>query len=597
MSQKLENQLNLALETSEEIREQTRDLGVGFDPLTKTWELIVKYNGDLETIFAREPAANGRIVVEPLIAGYAIVSIPEDLVDVLSESAQIEYVEKPKNFYYDQEGPSSRACIAGVVARDPFLSGAGVLVAVIDSGLAYQRDEFRNADGSTRIRFFWDQTLCSGEGLPGPPEGFYEGVEFTEDEINEALFATSEAERMERMPTIDVSGHGTAVAGIAAASRTATYQGVASGADLLIVKLGGNNGSLAGYSKTTEILRAVTYCIRKGRELGEPVVINLSFGNTYGAHDGTSLLERFLDNAAEVGRCVICVGSGNEGNAAGHVEGNVLTRRTVDLVVAGFEPRLSVQLWKQYSDEYGITLRAPGGTTVSLMPERQGKEGGGYVLRVENTRILVYFGAPTPYSVAQEIYLEFLPWTAGTFLSRGIWSFRLEPVRVVTGQYFFYLPSAVTRNLGTGFLEPSPEMTLTIPSTAEEVITVGAYDPAFESYADFSGRGYGASLSGTCRGPGTLKPDLVAPGVGVLAPDPLGGFVTVTGTSFATPIVSGSAALLMEWGIVRKNDPFLYGEKMKAYLRAGARPLRGEESYPNPKVGFGAVCAAESLPD
>ena len=87
----------------------------------------------------------------------------------------------------------------------------------------------------------------------------------------------------------------------------------------MIVKLGGDNGDLMGYSKTTEILRAVTYCVRKGQELGEPLVINLSFGNTYGAHDGSTLLERFLDNAAEIGRCVICVGSGNEVNSSGHV--------------------------------------------------------------------------------------------------------------------------------------------------------------------------------------------------------------------------------------------------------------------------------------
>ncbi len=127
---------------------------------------------------------------------------------------------------------------------------------------------------------------------------------------------------------------------------------------------------------------------------------------------------------------------------------------------------------------------------------------------------------------------------------------------------------------------------------------MGAYDGIYDAYADFSGRGYadtertiGVVMSGLA------KPDLAAPGVNILAPDLYGGYHPVTGTSFATPIVSGSAALLMEWGIVRGNDVFLYGEKVKAYLRKGARPLRGEGEVPNDRVGWGALCVRDSLPE
>ena len=90
--------------------------------------------------------------------------------------------------------------------------------------------------------------------------------------------------------------------------------------------------------------------------------------------------------------------------------------------------------------------------------------------------------------------------------------------------------------------------------------------------------------------------DLAAPGVDIPAPRPGGGYGLVTGTSFAAPFVTGSAALLMEWGIVRGNDPYLYGEKMKAYLQKGAVPLPEFSSYPNPYVGYGALCARNSLP-
>ena len=130
-----------------------------------------------------------------------------------------------------------------------------------------------------------------------------------------------------------------------------------------------------------------------------------------------------------------------------------------------------------------------------------------------------------------------------------------------------------------------------------KVITVGAYDSTYESYADFSGRGYvdTARTIGVTTA-GLTKPDLAAPGVGVMGPDLYGGYQPFTGTSFATPLVSGSAALLMEWGIVKGNDAFLYGEKVKAFLRSGAKPIRGEEVYPNDRVGFGALCVADSIP-
>lgn len=116
---------------------------------------------------------------------------------------------------------------------------------------------------------------------------------------------------------------------------------------------------------------------------------------------------------------------------------------------------------------------------------------------------------------------------------------------------------------------------------------MGAYDSRLNAPADFSGRGGGLTY---------FKPDLVAPGVGITAPVPGGDYAVVTGTSFAAPFVTGAAALLMEWGIVRGNDPFLYGEKVKAYLRRGAQPLPGIEKYPDPAVGYGTLCVGESIP-
>lgn len=588
MNQKLENLLQLALQTPEETRARTGDLNVGFDEETRTWELIIKYHGNLEGL---EEAG---ILFEPLIAGYGILTVPEPLVEAVAELEQIEYVEKPKRYFYQITNPVSDSCIVQVSGRDLSLTGKGVLLAVLDSGIDITLPEFRKTDGSTRIRYLLDQTMGNRE--------------FSGEELDEFLLS---GER-NSLPGMDTSGHGTAVAGIAAASpvrrEEGNYQGVATEAELLIVKLG--IPEARSFPRTTEIMRGVTWAIRKSLELGMPLVINLSFGNSYGAHDGASLIERFLDNAAEIGRTVICVGSGNEGANGGHLAGSLERAGSVaglpsgrqpasfyrpaqiELAVAEYEQTLNVQLWKNYSDSYRIFLRAPGGEEVQV-PDRV--NGGKYVLELEETEILVYQGEPTPYTVAQEIYFDMLP-SGRRYITSGIWTFRIEPVEVVTGNYYFYLPAAAVRNAGTGFYQSTPDVTLTIPSTASKVLTVGAYDSVYQAYADFSGRGY-ANTDRTIGvvTAGFAKPDIVAPGVDVPAPNLYGGYTPVTGTSFATPIVAGAAALLMEWGIVRGNDTFLYGEKVKAYLRKGAQPIRGESVYPNQRVGWGRLCVAESL--
>ena len=606
MNQKLEDLLQLALQTSEAVREQTLNLNIGFNGEQRTWELIVKYHGSLEAL------AVLNVQVEYLLAGYAILTVPEQLVETVAELEEIEYVEKPKRYFYEVEQPVEGSCIAQVTRRDPYLTGRGTLVAVLDSGIDYRLPEFRNGDGSTRIRYLWDQTLRPSEQegeVRRPPEGFSVGVEFDAAQINRALETADPQQRFGLLPSVDISGHGTAVAGIAAGN-SVFYQGVAPQAELLVVKLGLPDA--LSFPRTTEIMRAVTYTVNKAVQMRMPVVINLSLGNTYGAHDGSSLLERFLDNAAEVGRTVICVGSGNEGVSNGHLAGSLMRESSagtavglgsavsqagrvaeVELSIAEYERNLSIQLWKNYSDIYRIILRSPGGQATQL-PETV--EGGKYTLRLEQTEVLVYMGEPAPYSTAQEIYLEMLP-LGRNYINSGLWVIRLEPIKVVTGQYYFYLPSSTVRSTGTGFYRPTPEVTLTIPSTAAKVITVGAYDRTYNTYADFSGRGYADSQRtiGVVTA-GLAKPDLVAPGVGILAPDIYGSYTPMTGTSFATPIIAGSAALLMEWGIVRGDDAYLYGEKVKAYLRAGAQPLRGEEVYPNARVGWGALCVVSSIP-
>lgn len=617
-SQKIENLLNLSLSVDVTEREQSVFLREGYNIFNNTWEIIIKYQGDIERYRSEF------IKIETLIAGYAIVTLSEALLEDFVALPEIEYVEKPKPFYFQDLTAQRESCISTVTDAEPFLTGNGVLVAILDSSIDFYNENFRKTDGSSRIVALWDQSLeADAERGFMPPNGFDTGVEFKKEEIDAALQSGSETEAKQQIPTIDVSGHGTAVAGILASGGSADTpfrKGVAPEASLLIVKLGAQRENT--FPKTTEIMRGVTYALRKALELQMPLVINLSFGNTYGDHRGNSLLERFLDNAAEIGRTSIVVGSGNEGSSGGHTEGILQSGRQerIELAVSDYENSLNVQLWKYYQDVFEVTLITPEGERIDIPMNFP----GAYRYRLDGAVLLIFVGQPLPYMVFQELYIDFIVEENDNenrrYIPQGIWTFELVPRSIVYGGYQFFLPSSTIRSTGTRFVRESPQVTLTVPSTADKVITVGAYDVFTGAVADFSGRGYVfRQLIGNRAGNATnglnrrdmgrmtgnetvetlidrVKPDLVAPGVDLETIAVGGGYTSVTGTSYATPIVAGAAALLMEWGIVRGNDPYLYGEKLKAYLIKGARTIPGAEELPNDRAGWGALCLEASIP-
>lgn len=582
--QKLDNLLNLALDATEEEREKSRNLNVGYEKQTRKWEIIVKYSemGDSVEALLGGP----EISVVPLLGRYAIVTLPESMLDEYSRRPQIEFIEKPTRLYFEDLFSKEASCITQVQRNEPGnlrLTGRGVLIGIVDSGVDYRHPAFLTADGKSRILRLWDQSISGN-----PPEGYATGTEYTNEEINEALsLSVQEGRRL--VPSEDVSGHGTAVLGVAAGSdfsRGAVNRGVAYESDLLVVKMGIPRQD--SFPRTTELMQGVDYLVRQAIRLGRSIAINLSFGNNYGSHRGDSLLETYLDNVSGMGKNVICVGMGNNGNDALHTGGMLSPGeiQEIELGVGAFEPTLNVQLWKNYEDEMEIYLEHPAGERVGPLFETLGAQRW----QAGNTKLLIYYGKPAPYHVTQEIYVDFLPQDEKTpYVDSGVWKIILAARNIKNGEYFLWLPGGKTLNPGTAFYLPRPQGTLTIPATARRVISVGAYDARQNTYADFSGRG--------CRALPYPKPDLAAPGVDIYAPRPGGGYAAFTGTSFSTPFVTGAAALLMEWGIIRRNDPYLYGEKLKAYLRRGAKALQGSEKLPNDLIGWGRLCLESSLPE
>ncbi len=559
--QKLENLLNISLQATKEEREKSEELGIGYDPEQNTWELIVRYTGSLDGLRIRYP----QIRIRELLNQYAVLIVPETLVDAVSQETVIEYVEKPKQLYFELQAGKAASCINAVQQgmNNPFgLFGKGTIVAVIDTGIRAESMEFRNADGSTRILNIWDQTT---------------GTEYDRSQIDEAL--QNETKDTAGIPGADVLGHGTQVAAIACGS-----SGVAAQADILVVKLG--LAAKNGFPRTTQLMEALDYVVRKAIDYGKPLAVNISFGNNYGDHTGSSLLENFINDIADSWKCSICIGSGNEGLGAVHTGGTLTedTEETVEFAVSSYETGLSIQIWKDYWDDIAVEIIAPSGRNLGRIQENSRVSR----IRYEDMELLTYFGEPSPFRIRQEIYIDMIPQTV--YIQSGLWKLRLIPRSIRNGRYDMWLPAQGALNFGTGFTSPDSASTFTIPSAAAKAVTVGAYDAGTGSAAPFSGQGYIVEIGGSLM----VKPELAAPGVNVLVPS-VSGMARVSGTSYATPFVTGSAALLMEWGIVRGNDAFLYGEKLKAYLIKGAEPLAGA-AVPDTQTGWGRLCLKNSLP-
>ena len=277
------------------------------------------------------------------------------------------------------------SCISAVSGGTRLnLTGKDVILAVIDSGIDYAHPDFRNSDGTTRILELWDQTIENGV--------------FSREQINKALSFSNERERYEVCPSRDISGHGTHVAGICGGNGRASngrYRGVAYESEFLIVKLG--TPDVNSFPRTTELMTAVDFCINRAIFYGRPVAINLSFGNNYGSHSGTSLVESFLNEMSDRWRCSVVAGTGNEGAMALHTAGVIRKSQTevVEFVVSEYETTLNLQIWKNYVDEFAVALIAPSGRRVGVIEARQGIAR----LVAENTDILVYYGEPSPYSI------------------------------------------------------------------------------------------------------------------------------------------------------------------------------------------------------
>lgn len=536
-----------------------------------TFEIIVKFNGDIAEI--------GRalgIETEILSENFAIFTLTSEQLSLLEQYTEIEAVETPKILTPNIQESLIRSCVADVQKDGKYnLSGEGVLISIIDSGIEYTHPDFLNDDGTSRILYMWDQTA---QGTP--PQGFTGGAEYNNEQINSALLSD---DPLSVVPEIDFIGHGTAVAGVAAGNGRASggnNVGTAPKASLLIVKIG--EKGYPSFARSTEIMRAIKYSFDKALELNMPLVINISYGTNDGPHNGKSLFEVYIDSMAEKWKTSIVVASGNEGSAGHHYSGKIFSGETqyVEWFYSGKNNSFYAAVWKNFVDTFKVELILPSGQSTGEIVYFDRLR----TYRIGNTKIVINYGQPKFYNTFQEIFFQ-VSAVSGQ-IPIGIYKIKIQAEDIVDGAYDVYLPTVEEVGSETAFTNPDPNSTLTIPSTAQNVITVGGYNSPMGTISDFSGRGYTINVVYT-------KPDLAAPSVDVLSASVGGGYSVFSGTSIAAPFVAGAAALLMQWGIVRGNDPFLYAERLKAYLKRGARRSRLIE-YPNNQWGYGILCVYDT---
>lgn len=498
---------------------------------------------------------------ENLGYGFGIVNISIDKIKDLALIPEITYIEFPKKLYITDQQGNRASCVPEAISTYN-IYGEGILIGFIDTGIDYTHPAFINDDGTTRIEYIYD--LEQG------------GKVYNKATINEALKASNP---FSIVSSTDVAGHGTHVVGIACAGGRIDkkYYGVAPKSSIAMVKV-----ARTMFGLSTQIMRGVKFLVDKSKELNMPLVINISLSTNDGAHNGTSLFEQYISTTATLERLTIAIAAGNEGESAHHIGGEIQDVQEIYFNVASDESIISINLYKSLLPEISIELVSPSGVSTGEIFIAQGFRSGA----VRNTKYDIYYTGPAPFDISGQIGIILTG--INEYVSSGQWKITLRRVNEYTGTFDMWLPISEGLNISTKFLNPTTYNTLGIPATVNNIISVGSYNSLTNTISPFSGMG--KKYEGQY-----IKPDVVAPGVNITSTIPNKGFDRKTGTSMATPNVSGICALMMEWGLVKGKDPYLYGERLKYYLSLGAKKGRRDVIYPDPAWGYGEVCIYDSL--
>lgn len=510
-----------------------------------------------------------------IATGVVIVYTNRDYIQKIFQDLEVSHFEFfPKILSPLDHVANTDAGITPVLEH-PYLnlSGKGVIIGIVDTGIDYMKDVFQYEDGTSKIISIWDQTI-DGER----PDKLYFGSVYTRENINEAINSENP---YEIVPTVDTDGHGTFLASVAAGRQTDEYVGAAPGADLVIVKLRrANQYYIDRYFRppdqpnlyeSSDYLLGVNYIFDKAKELNSPIVLCVGMGSNQGTHDGNSIFEDYISTVSKIPGNAIVTAAGNESNAKHHTQG-VLPRtgstNVVGVRIGEEKTSFAMTIIGSSHDKISIGITSPTGEVISRIPYKVGLETTEELTFEKTTVTIGYFK-----DVSTLIFITFKD------AKEGIWEVTLYGDSIVNGEYHGWLPMTGQVSPGVEFMKPVPDSTIVFPATSIRSITCGAYNSHDNSL--FVSSSWGPTLLPR------MSPDFVAPGVNIRGVYPI-GYGTMTGTSTAAAITAGAAAMLMEWGIIQGYLKSMDGDMIRVLLGTGCKREEGVK-YPNTRWGYGKL--------
>ena len=477
--------------------------------------------------------------------------------------------------------------------------GAGVIVGFVDTGINYTDSLFRNVDGSTRIIGIWDQTNNSDnsnniENETAKPFSAFSalyGTQYTAEEINLALNSDNPASIV---PTRDENGHGTFLASIAAGNRDerAGFSGAAPQASIAMVKLKPAKQYLRDFYliqdgadayQENDIMMGVSYLYFLARKYSMPLVVCIPLGTNIGSHMGMSRLGQYLNQVSLSNGSAVITAAGNETGARHHFRAVMdadTDEVTAELRVGEREAGFSMELWAENMGVYTVGFISPTGEVArEISVPLRGENTVSFLL--EQTQITVYTQIADVSAGSQFIFMRF------ENPMSGIWRILIRNSLDIRETFHLWLPVRGFITDETYFLRPDPDTIITDPGNARYPITVTAYDHTKNSIYIHASRGY--SLSGR------IKPDLAAPGVNILGASVSGRRLTrMSGTSVSAAHLAGAAAILLNWGVLNANYPYLNTPVLKSIFVRGAQ-RNPALTYPNREFGYGTLDLYEAF--
>ncbi|MEG0308423.1 MAG: S8 family peptidase [Clostridium sp.] len=467
------------------------------------------------------------------------------------------------------------------------LTGKGTVVGIIDTGIDYMNPQFINDDNTSRILAIWDQSIQSP--IPASSIAFYGSI-YTQSQINDAINASLNGKSpYDIVPSKDLIGHGTNVAGLVGAKGLNGVVGGAPNCEFIIVKLKeakGINLSLIGINdrmdtniyEGIDIYMAIQFLVDYQAKINKPMSIVLSCGTNWGGHEGRSSIERDIDYFSSRTGLIFVTNTGNQGTSETHASGKLFKTNDINsvaLYVAPNEKNLVVMLWVPKPDKFSLSLVSPGGELVQPI-ESQLKAGSSetFNLVFGNSKITIAYSLSEYATGDESVY------TIINNPTEGLWQIRIQGDYVVNGNYNMWIPQRPLIKTDTRFINSDPYITIQVPGNSQKAITTSFYNQNNNTIDIISGRGYTTD--------NRIKPNLTTGGVNALTIGLDNKNVVISGGSVAGAVLCSATLLLLEWGIVRRNDSTMRSSSIISYLTRGTNTRPGD-IYPNPEWGYGML--------